>query len=196
MLATVSRETRASALEKVFGTGRYLLEVREPRSAYFPMHAICVYPRTNEDGTPAFFTVRQMRVAELDLEYEPTSDDLTLQLSRDTQFQDGVDRRATKDPLQVPCHRAGARVRRGTRVALQEASRGKASADRGTTAAGGTCSKSICAASKPSSPATLGACTRPPPSPASAHIRIFRRPRRRRGYLWAASRRHRSRTPK
>lgn len=66
-----------------------LMKVHREGDRYFPLHAIGVYPSKPTSG-PAYVRVREMKVVEFDFKYQPTDEDLTLQLPKDTQFSDGV----------------------------------------------------------------------------------------------------------
>jgi hypothetical protein len=73
-----------------------LLDVHREGGAYYPLHAMLVMQRPAYNGSPAFVDVREMKVLELDLNYDPTPDDLTIELPKYTQYYDGVNPNTSK----------------------------------------------------------------------------------------------------
>ncbi len=78
-----------------FAGRMFLLKVHEERGAFFPLHAIHVIPRRQQNGT-SYSEVREMKVSQLDLSYQPTAEDLTIRLSKHTQYSDGINPNTAK----------------------------------------------------------------------------------------------------
>lgn len=72
-----------------------LLDVHREDNACFPMRSIKLLTRKNADNND-FQQVREMKVVELDLQYQPTAEDFTLRLPKHTQYSDGVNPNSAK----------------------------------------------------------------------------------------------------
>jgi len=72
-----------------------LLEARQDGANYFPLHAMMLLPRVPTEKAP-YIDVREMKVLELDLEFEPTDEDLVVHLPKNTQFSDGINSNTAK----------------------------------------------------------------------------------------------------
>lgn len=72
-----------------------LLSVHREGGNFFPLHAIQISPQQPRKGQ-SFIEVREMKVVEFDFRYEPTIEDLSLQLPKDTQLSDGVNPNTAK----------------------------------------------------------------------------------------------------
>jgi hypothetical protein len=78
-----------------FDRRTFVEEVHRHHGAVFPLRAVSAAPTVDQHGV-AYCEVREMKVLELDLDYIPTDADLTIQIPRNTQFQDGISSKGSK----------------------------------------------------------------------------------------------------
>jgi len=73
-----------------------LLDVRQEGDAFFPMHAIRVSFPSQSSQARKGVNVSEMKVEELDLNYQPTPEDLSICFSKQTQYADGINPKTAK----------------------------------------------------------------------------------------------------